>query len=140
MSCANIILLIRRQSDSDFHVEKTGRSVGPACPHLSLTHSLLCLLQAINAAKHGVVGVLVYTDPADINDGKSLPSETFPNSWGLPPSGVERGSYYEYFGDPLTPYLPAHPSSFRLDLNNISGFPPIPAQPIGFEDAKDLLW
>ncbi|XP_052617235.1 aminopeptidase NAALADL1 isoform X2 [Peromyscus californicus insignis] len=95
--------------------------------------------KAINAAKHGVVGVLVYTDPGDINDGKSLPTETFPNSWGLPPSGVERGSYYEYFGDPLTPYLPAHPSTFRLDLNNISGFPPIPAQPIGFEDAKDLL-
>ncbi|XP_021494191.1 aminopeptidase NAALADL1 [Meriones unguiculatus] len=95
--------------------------------------------KAINAAKHGVVGLLVYTDPADINDGKSLPSETFPNSWGLPPSGVERGSYYEYFGDPLTPYLPAHRSSFRLDRHNISGFPPIPAQPIGFEDAKDLL-
>ncbi|XP_036058626.1 aminopeptidase NAALADL1 [Onychomys torridus] len=95
--------------------------------------------KAINAAKHGVVGVLVYTDPGDINDGKSLPTETFPNSWGLPPSGVERGSYYEYFGDPLTPYLPAHPSTFRLNLNNISGFPPIPAQPIGFEDAKDLL-
>ncbi|GAB1302086.1 Aminopeptidase NAALADL1 [Apodemus speciosus] len=95
--------------------------------------------KAINAAKHGVVGVLVYTDPGDINDGKNSPSETFPNSWGLPPSGVERGSYFEYFGDPLTPYLPAHPSSFRLDLNNISGFPPIPTQPIGFEDAKDLL-
>ncbi|XP_031245266.1 aminopeptidase NAALADL1 [Mastomys coucha] len=95
--------------------------------------------KAINAAKHGVVGVLVYTDPGDINDRKSLPNETFPNSWGLPPSGVERGSYYEYFGDPLTPYLPAHPSSFRLDLHNISGFPPIPTQPIGFEDAKDLL-
>uniref|UniRef100_A0A8C5LD94 Aminopeptidase NAALADL1 n=1 Tax=Jaculus jaculus TaxID=51337 RepID=A0A8C5LD94_JACJA len=95
--------------------------------------------KAVNAAKHGVVGVLVYTDPADINDGQSLPSETFPNSWGLPPSGVERGSYYEYFGDPLTPYLPAHPSSFRLGSNNVSGFPPIPSQPIGFEDAKDLL-
>ncbi|XP_021071410.1 aminopeptidase NAALADL1 [Mus pahari] len=95
--------------------------------------------KAINAAKHGVVGVLVYTDPDDINDGKSLPNETFPNSWRLPPSGVERGSYYEYFGDPLTPYLPAHPSSFRLDLHNISGVPPIPTQPIGFEDARDLL-
>lgn len=129
-----------RQSNSDFHVEKRGGGIGRACPHLSLTHSFLCLLQVINAAKHGVVGVLVYTDPGDINDGKSLPSETFPNSWGLPPSGVERGSYYEYFGDPLTPYLPAHPSSFRLDINNISGIPPIPAQPIGFEDARDLLW
>ncbi|XP_032746973.1 aminopeptidase NAALADL1 [Rattus rattus] len=95
--------------------------------------------KAINAARHGVVGVLVYTDPGDINDGKSLPNETFPNSWGLPPSGVERGSYYEYFGDPLTPYLPAHPVSFRLDPHNISGFPPIPTQPIGFEDAKNLL-
>uniref|UniRef100_A0A8C5VTC4 Aminopeptidase NAALADL1 n=1 Tax=Microcebus murinus TaxID=30608 RepID=A0A8C5VTC4_MICMU len=95
--------------------------------------------KAVNAAKHGVAGVLVYTDPGDINDGLSLPSETFPNSWHLPPSGVERGSYYEYFGDPLTPYLPAHPSSFRLDLANVSGFPPIPTQPIGFQDAKVLL-
>uniref|UniRef100_A0A2K6LYV3 Aminopeptidase NAALADL1 n=1 Tax=Rhinopithecus bieti TaxID=61621 RepID=A0A2K6LYV3_RHIBE len=86
--------------------------------------------KAVNAAKHGVAGVLVYTDPADINDGLSSPSETFPNSWYLPPSGVERGSYYKYFGDPLTPYLPAIPSSFRLDLANISGFPPIPTQPI----------
>uniref|UniRef100_A0A8C9HLR1 Aminopeptidase NAALADL1 n=1 Tax=Piliocolobus tephrosceles TaxID=591936 RepID=A0A8C9HLR1_9PRIM len=95
--------------------------------------------QAVNAAKHGVAGVLVYTDPADINDGLSSPSETFPNSWYLPPSGVERGSYYKYFGDPLTPYLPATPSSFRLDLANVSGFPPIPTQPIGFQDARDLL-
>ncbi|KAL0630072.1 Aminopeptidase NAALADL1 [Plecturocebus cupreus] len=95
--------------------------------------------KAVNAAKHGVAGVLVYTDPADINDGLSSPSETFPNSWYLPPSGVERGSYYEYFGDPLTPYFPAIPSSFRLDLANVSGFPPIPTQPIGFQDARDLL-
>uniref|UniRef100_A0A0D9R5H1 Aminopeptidase NAALADL1 n=1 Tax=Chlorocebus sabaeus TaxID=60711 RepID=A0A0D9R5H1_CHLSB len=95
--------------------------------------------KAVNAAKHGVAGVLVYTDPADINDGLRLPNETFPNSWYLPPSGVERGSYYKYFGDPLTPYLPAIPSSFRLDLANVSGFPPIPTQPIGFQDARDLL-
>ncbi|XP_015974911.2 aminopeptidase NAALADL1 isoform X3 [Rousettus aegyptiacus] len=95
--------------------------------------------KAVNAAKYQVAGVLVYTDPADINDGHSLPNETFPHSWRLPPSGVERGSYYEYFGDPLTPYLPANPSSFRLDPATASGFPPIPTQPIGFEDAKVLL-
>ncbi|XP_044920647.1 aminopeptidase NAALADL1 isoform X4 [Mustela putorius furo] len=96
--------------------------------------------KAVNAAKYGVAGVLVYTDPADINDGQSSANETFPNSWCLPPSGVERGSYYEYFGDPLTPYLPANPSSFRLDPDAAPGFPPIPAQPIGFDDAKSLLW
>ncbi|XP_005864278.1 PREDICTED: N-acetylated-alpha-linked acidic dipeptidase-like protein isoform X3 [Myotis brandtii] len=95
--------------------------------------------KAVNAAKHEVAGVLVYTDPEDINDGRSLPNETFPHSWHLPPSGVERGSYYEYFGDPLTPYLPANPSSFRLDPATASGFPPIPIQPIGFEHAKVLL-
>ncbi|XP_058383672.1 aminopeptidase NAALADL1 [Diceros bicornis minor] len=95
--------------------------------------------KAVNAAKHGVAGVLVYTDPGDINDGQSLPNQTFPYSWGLPPSGVERGSYFQYFGDPLTPYLPANPSSFRLDPANATGFPPIPTQPIGFEDAKVLL-
>ncbi|XP_004618460.2 aminopeptidase NAALADL1 [Sorex araneus] len=95
--------------------------------------------KAINAFKHGLSGVLVYTDPADINDGRSLPNETFPHSWYLPPSGVERGSFYENFGDPLTPYLPATPSSFRLDPNNVTGFPPIPIQPISFEDAKRLL-
>uniref|UniRef100_M3YLR2 Aminopeptidase NAALADL1 n=1 Tax=Mustela putorius furo TaxID=9669 RepID=M3YLR2_MUSPF len=95
--------------------------------------------KAVNAAKYGVAGVLVYTDPADINDGQSSANETFPNSWCLPPSGVERGSYYEYFGDPLTPYLPANPSSFRLDPDAAPGFPPIPAQPIGFDDAKSLL-
>ncbi|XP_004596913.2 aminopeptidase NAALADL1 [Ochotona princeps] len=95
--------------------------------------------KAINAAKHGVTGLLVYTDPADINDGHSFPNETFPYSWGLPPSGVERGSYFEYFGDPATPYLPAKPSSFRLNLADITGFPPIPSQPIGFQDARNLL-
>uniref|UniRef100_A0A452R9P2 Aminopeptidase NAALADL1 n=1 Tax=Ursus americanus TaxID=9643 RepID=A0A452R9P2_URSAM len=95
--------------------------------------------KAVNAAKYGVAGVLVYTDPADINDGQSSANETFPNSWGLPPSGVERGSYFEYFGDPLTPYLPANPSSFRLDPDDAPGFPPIPTQPIGFDDAKILL-
>ncbi|CAH6793600.1 aminopeptidase NAALADL1 [Phodopus roborovskii] len=134
-----LLVYANRGSEKDFEdLEKWGINLEGT---IALTHygGVGRGAKAINAAKHGVVGVLVYTDPGDINDGKSLPSETFPNSWGLPPSGVERGSYYEYFGDPLTPYLPAHPSSFRLDLNNISGFPPIPAQPIGFEDAKDLL-
>lgn len=65
-------------------------------------------VQAINAAPFGVIGVLVYTDPGDINDGKmSDTSETYPHSWYLPPSGVERGSFNTDFGDLLTPYLAA---------------------------------
>lgn len=69
---------------------------------------VLCFWQAINAEPYGVIGVLVYTDPLDINDGlMSDANETYPHSWYLPPSGVERGSFNTHFGDMLTPYLAA---------------------------------
>lgn len=75
---------------------------------LSLTRLVLRPVQGFNAAPFGVAGVLVYTDPYDINDGKmSDLNETYPHSWYLPPSGVERGSYKTNFGDQLTPYLAA---------------------------------
>lgn len=68
----------------------------------------IALIQAINAAPYGVMGVLVYTDPLDINDGlMSDVNETYPHSWYMPPSGVERGSFSTNYGDPLTPYLAA---------------------------------
>lgn len=68
----------------------------------------MCPVQGINAAPFGVIGVLVYTDPFDINDGMmSDENETYPHSWYLPPSGVERGSYTSDFGDLRTPYLAA---------------------------------
>ncbi|KAE8605334.1 hypothetical protein XENTR_v10015067 [Xenopus tropicalis] len=95
--------------------------------------------KAINAAQFGVIGVIIYTDPKDINDGKSSASETYPNSWYLPPSGVERGSFKENFGDQLTPYYPAKNSTYRIKESEIKGLSPIPAQPIGFEDAKSLI-
>ncbi|XP_041856202.1 aminopeptidase NAALADL1 [Melanotaenia boesemani] len=96
--------------------------------------------KAINAAPYGVVGVLVYTDPRDINDGlMSDSSETYPHSWYLPPSGVERGSFSSDFGDKLTPYLAAKEDTYRIPTSNITGIPPIPIQPIGFEDAYILI-
>lgn len=75
-------------------------------PKLLFLH--LSFIQAINAAPYGVVGVLVYTDPFDINDRlMSDANETYPHSWYLPPSGVERGAFGSSYGDPLTPYLAA---------------------------------
>uniref|UniRef100_A0A8C1DFW1 Aminopeptidase NAALADL1 n=1 Tax=Cyprinus carpio carpio TaxID=630221 RepID=A0A8C1DFW1_CYPCA len=96
-------------------------------------------LNAINAAKFGIVGVLVYTEPYDMNDGLVSESETYPHSWYLPPSGVERGSYNIDFGDLLTPYLAAKDDTYRIPKEDITGIPPIPAQPIGFEDAERLI-
>uniref|UniRef100_A0A3B5AUI8 Aminopeptidase NAALADL1 n=1 Tax=Stegastes partitus TaxID=144197 RepID=A0A3B5AUI8_9TELE len=96
--------------------------------------------KAINAAPYGVVGVLVYTDPLDINDGlMSDASETYPHSWYMPPSGVERGSFNRDFGDLLTPYLAAKEDTYRISPEDITGIPPIPTQPIGFEDAYVLI-
>ncbi|XP_053315178.1 aminopeptidase NAALADL1-like [Spea bombifrons] len=95
--------------------------------------------KAINADKFGVTGVIIYTDPKDINDGKSDPTETYPNSWYMPSSGVERGSFKENFGDQLTPYYPAKNFTYRIPESQIKGLSPIPAQPIGFEDAKKLI-
>ncbi|XP_004072125.1 N-acetylated-alpha-linked acidic dipeptidase-like protein [Oryzias latipes] len=96
--------------------------------------------KAINGAPYGVVGVLVYTDPLDINDGvMSDTSETYPHSWYLPPSGVERGSYSIPFGDMLTPYLAAKDDTYRIPRENVTEIPPIPVQPIGFEDAYKLI-
>lgn len=96
--------------------------------------------KAINAAPYGVLGVLVYTDPLDINDGlMSDATETYPHSWYMPPSGVERGSFSSNFGDALTPYLAAKEETYRIDPEEIPGIPPIPIQPIGFEDASILI-
>ncbi|KAI3371993.1 hypothetical protein L3Q82_006863 [Scortum barcoo] len=93
-------------------------------------------------AKHPSVftGVLVYTDPLDINDGlMSDINETYPHSWYMPPSGVERGSFNSQFGDLLTPYLAAKEETYRIAPEDITGIPPIPIQPIGFEDAYRLI-
>lgn len=96
--------------------------------------------KAINAAPYGVVGVLVYTDPEDINDGlMSDINETYPHSWYMPPSGVERGAFSSEFGDRLTPYLAAKEETYRIPPETIVGMPPIPIQPIGFEDAYVLI-
>ncbi|XP_031704985.1 aminopeptidase NAALADL1 [Anarrhichthys ocellatus] len=96
--------------------------------------------KAINAAPYGVIGVLVYTDPLDINDGvMSDTNETYPHSWYMPPSGVERGSFNTQYGDMLTPYLAAKEETYRIPVENITGIPPIPIQPIGFEDAYRLI-
>ncbi|XP_010741084.3 aminopeptidase NAALADL1 isoform X1 [Larimichthys crocea] len=96
--------------------------------------------KAINAAPYGVIGVLVYTEPLDINDGlMSDVNETYPHSWYLPPSGVERGSFNTHYGDMRTPYLAAKDETYRIPVEDITGIPPIPIQPIGFEDAYILI-
>ena len=61
-------------------------------------------IQANVVQKHGVVGIIFYTDPQDFTD---VNATVYPESWWLPPSGVHRGSLILNDGDPLTPGYPS---------------------------------
>ena len=50
----------------------------------------------------------MYSDPADytgLNDGDD---RVYPDTWWLPPDGVQRGSVFTGAGDPLTPGYPSN--------------------------------
>ena len=51
----------------------------------------------------GAIGMIIYTDPANYASGDS----TYPNSWWMPPDGVQRGTINVGDGDPLTPGYPS---------------------------------
>lgn len=59
-------------------------------------------LKVKNAQRFNASGIIMYTDPSDFNSGNS----TYPDSWWMPPSGLQRGTVGGD-GDPLTPLYPA---------------------------------
>lgn len=54
-------------------------------------------------------------------------------------TGIQRGSTYIGDGDPLSPDWSSVPNAYRLDPKEVTDLPKIPAQPIGYDDAKILL-
>jgi len=78
-------------------------------------------LQVAFAQQFGAAGIILYSDPADYAVGVNSTYEaTFPNSWWLPPSGVQRGSTFIGNGDPLTPGYPAK-SEYHLAFFSSKG-------------------
>ena len=61
------------------------------------------LLQVALGEKAGAIGMIIFNDPSDYARGKT----TYPDSWWLPPDGVQRGAIVIHEGDPLTPGYPA---------------------------------
>lgn len=96
--------------------------------------------QVANAEKHGAVGALVYADPSFSAQQGYEASQVYPKGWWLPPSGIQEGSilFSSYVGDPLTPVLPSTKGMYRRRENE-SMLPKIPAQPISYEAAMELL-
>ncbi|KAI8482422.1 hypothetical protein Bbelb_398180 [Branchiostoma belcheri] len=111
--------------------------------------------KAINAAAAGAIGAILYPEPADTN----APGEkVYPDGWDLPGTGTERGTSLLEPGDPLTPGYPAtgglhivvqtrqnglallqYHYAYRMPEERISVFPPIPLQPIAYNDAQKYL-
>ncbi|PAA74314.1 hypothetical protein BOX15_Mlig018580g1 [Macrostomum lignano] len=99
----------------------------------------------VNAAAYGCTGGIVYSDPAD---GWAVPGrldDVYPNSWWLPPTGVQRGSAKMRQADPQTPAYPSLPFAYRDEFDEIKQqtdppvFSPIPGYPVGYGDAMKLL-
>ena len=58
------------------------------------------------AQDRGAAAVILFSDPADysvLGEGE----QPYPDSWWMPPTGVQRGTVYPDDGDPLTPGFPS---------------------------------
>ncbi|KAK3585558.1 hypothetical protein CHS0354_022968 [Potamilus streckersoni] len=88
-----------------------------------------------NAQFFNASGIILYTDPADVNIGKM--DNTYPDSWWMPDTGVQRGSIGGD-GDYLTPFYPAKDYAHRLDMKKVVHIK-IPCQPISYGDAFYFL-
>jgi len=96
-----------------------------------------------NRLKHcqdaGAIGVIMFSDPADVTFEGTSPDKVYPNSGFLPDSGMQRGGVMLTKGDPLSPTWPSVKGAYRQTVEETEGFPTIPSQPIGYGDAAELL-
>ena len=73
-----------------------------------------------NCQAAGAVGVIMYTDPAQVAPRGTDPDSVYPNTFFLPPSGVQRGTTF-IDADPLSPSWPSVDGAYRLTLNETIG-------------------
>src|SRR5260370_15353215 len=92
------------------------------------------------AQDHGVVGCIIYSDPAD--DGY-MQGDVYPKGPLRPVAAGQRGSVqflWHYPGDPLTPGRPAIPGVPRLKPEEVTDdVPRIPVQPLAYDQPRRLL-
>ncbi len=91
------------------------------------------------AYQHGAIGCLIYSDPKD--DGYGM-GDTYPLGGWRPADAVQRGSVADmpvFAGDPLTPGVGATKTAKRLSLAEAPTVLKIPALPISYADARQLL-
>ena len=94
--------------------------------------------QTTAAAKRGAVGAILYVDPDRVAKEGTDSSDTYPNAPWMSKDAVFSKNLLQRNGDPLTPHLPSITGMYRRPRNK-TDLPSIPAQPISYEDALNLL-
>ena len=92
-------------------------------------------IKAREAEKHGAVGLIIYSDPAD--DGY-VRGDVYPLGPMRPDHGIQRGSVMNPNGDPSTPGYPSTENAKRIPLAQME-VPRIPVLPISYGNAAELL-
>lgn len=92
-------------------------------------------IKAREAEKHGAIGLIIYSDPA--NDGY-LRGDVYPNGPYRNSQGVQRGSVLNLDGDPSTPGYPSVAGAARVPPQRMD-VPRIPVLPMSYGNASQLL-
>jgi N-acetylated-alpha-linked acidic dipeptidase len=92
-------------------------------------------IKAREAAKHGAIALIIYSDPQD--DGY-VRGDVYPAGPMRNRDGVQRGSVFNGAGDPATPGYAAVPGAPRLPADQMD-VPRIPVVPISYGNAEELL-
>ncbi|KAK5654291.1 hypothetical protein OQA88_7468 [Cercophora sp. LCS_1] len=98
-------------------------------------------LKVKNAQDHGMIGAVIFTDPAD--DGNLTVAKgvaAYPDGPARHPEAVQKGSVLflsTYPGDPTTPGYPSIKGAPRADTSHVT--PKIPSIPISYRAAEPLL-
>ena len=92
-------------------------------------------IKAREAEKHGALGLIIYSDPAD--DGYDR-GDVYPEGPMRPRQGVQRGSVMNPNGDPSTPGYPSTAGARRIPVRDME-VPRIPVLPLSYGNAAQLL-
>jgi N-acetylated-alpha-linked acidic dipeptidase len=92
-------------------------------------------IKAREAEKHGALGLIIYSDPAD--DG-FVRGDVYPAGPMRPSQGIQRGSVMNMNGDPSTPGYPSTANAKRIAVASMD-VPRIPVLPISYGNATELL-
>ncbi len=92
-------------------------------------------IKAREAEKHGALGLIIYSDPAD--DGY-VRGDVYPAGPMRPSHGIQRGSVMNPNGDPSTPGYPSTTNAKRIPVSEMD-VPRIPVLPISYGNAAELL-